>query len=421
MQKLFIFLVVFCYIYPVFLKFLPIPTDRVIQLIGVAVFVCDSGFWKRMLKHSYVVALLLGSSFFSVFVYLVQGWNEGIIDLYFFKINISVFFYFFSAYLIVYLLNKKYKSLAFIKLFDYLVYVGLFQCIISIVFFVKPAIFDMFSALIHNDANQNMLERIGLIEKRMIGIGSAFFTGVVKYGVTLFILICLYFTKGSRFYKNTLFFLVSSILFVFVGILTGRTFFVAIILGAFLYAYIDMKAFLRLIKYLPIIVLMLMLLYFILSFFINRDRLDNIVFFITEIFDNYQKTGKLSTTSSDATLEMYKFPENIKTWLFGDGKMLLNDGSYYMSTDVGYSRLIFYFGVPLTILYFVLQGYYLKLVSRLLSKEYYIVFNKLIKVIFLWLVLLNFKGLVHFYDYIVLLFMITLNNFIYERSNKINQ
>lgn len=416
MQKILIFIVLFCYIYPVFLKFFPIPTDRLIQLLGLAVFILDSSFWKKILYDRSVVNFLLLSCFFSVFVLLVQGWNNSTIDLYFFKINISVFFYFFSAYLIVYLLKREYKQDAFIKLFDYWIYVTLFQALISILFFIRPSIFDLFSSLIHSEANQNMLERIGLIEKRMMGIGSAFFSGVVKYGTAFFVLIALYFSKGSVFYKRTLLFLASSILIMFVGVLTGRTYFVAIALGTLLYIYIDFKSFLKLIKYVPIILVILVVLYFVLSFYIDKNRLDNTIFFITEIFDNYQQTGKLSTTSSDATLEMYKFPTSLKTWWIGDGRMLLNDGSYYMSTDVGYSRLIFYFGLPLTILYFLLQGYYLKMISKLISEDHYTVFRKLLFVLFLWLVLLNFKGLVHLYDYITLMFMIVLLSLAYKKK-----
>ena len=53
---------------------------------------------------------------------------------------------------------------------------------------------------------------------------------------------------------------------------------------------------------------------------------------------------------------MYVFPDNMKTWLIGDGyfsaprdvdpyfvgKLV---GGYYMGTDVGYLRFIFYFGI----------------------------------------------------------------------------
>lgn len=53
---------------------------------------------------------------------------------------------------------------------------------------------------------------------------------------------------------------------------------------------------------------------------------------------------------------MYVFPDNIKTWIIGDGYMenpYVSDPyyvgprwhGYYMATDVGYLRFIFYFGL----------------------------------------------------------------------------
>lgn len=53
---------------------------------------------------------------------------------------------------------------------------------------------------------------------------------------------------------------------------------------------------------------------------------------------------------------MYVFPETLKTWIIGDGYFLNPSdidsyytgkiyGGYYMGTDVGYLRFIFYFGL----------------------------------------------------------------------------
>ena len=52
---------------------------------------------------------------------------------------------------------------------------------------------------------------------------------------------------------------------------------------------------------------------------------------------------------------MLVFPDNLKTWLIGDGYMENPridpyytgkiHGGYYMSTDIGYLRFIFYFGI----------------------------------------------------------------------------
>ena len=78
--------------------------------------------------------------------------------------------------------------------------------------------------------------------------------------------------------------------------------------------------------------------------------------FAFEGFFNLVEKGEWSIASNDRLRTMYVFPETIKTWLIGDGyfsnprdvdpmfigKMV---GGYYMGTDVGYLRFIFYFGL----------------------------------------------------------------------------
>ena len=47
--------------------------------------------------------------------------------------------------------------------------------------------------------------------------------------------------------------------------------------------------------------------------------------------------------------ESSKFPDNAITLLFGDGRYYYDDGSYYMHTDIGYLRNIFFGGIFLII------------------------------------------------------------------------
>lgn len=68
------------------------------------------------------------------------------------------------------------------------------------------------------------------------------------------------------------------------------------------------------------------------------------------------ETGKWQTSSNDVLLNhMIVFPESFKTWLIGDGycanpssDMYYTGPSYhgfYMGTDIGYIRFLFYFGI----------------------------------------------------------------------------
>src|SRR5690606_23321167 len=140
------------------------------------------------------------------------------------------------------------------------------------------------------------------------------------------------------------------------------------------------------------------------SISIDTSRLEIVSNYVFEIFINFSTEGTFATTSTDATLSMYKFPETTRTWLLGDGHMLNEDNSYYMRTDVGYIRLLFYFGLPSTIAFVFILIKYQLILSRMTD-------SKPLKLLFffsaIWLLLLNFKGLTFDSQYFVifLLFM----------------
>ena len=78
--------------------------------------------------------------------------------------------------------------------------------------------------------------------------------------------------------------------------------------------------------------------------------------FAFEGFFSLFETGKWEVGSNEKLMSMYVFPESLKTWMIGDGYIVnpitidpyytgdIYDG-YYMGTDVGYLRFIFYFGL----------------------------------------------------------------------------
>ena len=61
-----------------------------------------------------------------------------------------------------------------------------------------------------------------------------------------------------------------------------------------------------------------------------------------------------SATSLNIMKRMEKMP-SILTWIIGDGYFQLDNGGYYMGTDLGYLRMIFYYGLIGTIMMFLLQ------------------------------------------------------------------
>lgn len=84
-----------------------------------------------------------------------------------------------------------------------------------------------------------------------------------------------------------------------------------------------------------------------------------------EGFFSLAEKGEWDVHSNNILKNMVVFPDNLKTWLIGDGYMENPNaidpyytgqiyGGYYMGTDIGYLRFIFYFGIfgLLTFIYF---------------------------------------------------------------------
>lgn len=78
--------------------------------------------------------------------------------------------------------------------------------------------------------------------------------------------------------------------------------------------------------------------------------------FAFEGFFSLFEEGEWQTDSTDRLQTMIVFPDNVKTWIIGDGYFSnpyntdpyyvgYQPGGFYMGTDIGYLRFIFYFGL----------------------------------------------------------------------------
>lgn len=134
------------------------------------------------------------------------------------------------------------------------------------------------------------------------------------------------------------------------------------------------------------------------SLYYTNDTFYKNIRFGFEGFFSLWETGKWQTSSNDILLEhMIVFPDNWRTWLIGDGYAAnpLDPAffdpyytgpvyhGYYMGTDIGYLRYIFYFGLTGTVLFmaFMWKAAWI-CVSRF----------KDCKVLFLLILLVNYLG-----------------------------
>ena len=100
----------------------------------------------------------------------------------------------------------------------------------------------------------------------------------------------------------------------------------------------------------------------VLIYFYNNNQMiyENFRFGFEGFFSLWE-TGKWEVSSNDILKNMVVFPDNLRTWIIGDGYAVNPSDihspyfdpnyvgesyhGYYMETDIGYLRYIFYFGL----------------------------------------------------------------------------
>ena len=93
-----------------------------------------------------------------------------------------------------------------------------------------------------------------------------------------------------------------------------------------------------------------------ITFFYNTDSVfrENLRFGFEGVF-SYFEHGHFETNSTNYLKNMFVWPTELKTWIIGDGYLEnpyqdpnylgIRYAGYYMGTDVGYLRFIFFFGI----------------------------------------------------------------------------
>lgn len=216
------------------------------------------------------------------------------------------------------------------------------------------------------------VEKASFFERREYALGyrawgfgeHVFFTGGVWTAIAMLVVVFLYKKK----YINQVLFWFFVLILLITGLFVARTSLVGLI-GFVILLFPLKKEFPKMFKYFLLGGLVVTIILASQKYFIKKNYSTGYAF---ELFNSYAETGKITTTSSEGTANMWKtLPDNIGTWILGDAKYEDDvRGGYYMQVDVGYLRVIFYGGIVGLFLY--LQYSY-KLIRRIIfynGKDY---------------------------------------------------
>lgn len=409
----FLHVILFFYIYSV--QFVGVPFS-----IGTRVFMGMIGFFLFLLKilktqNAFVftkqflkIYLVL---FFISFISLLSLLYNRTTDLEFFlKYPVSITIIIFASYFVTKLVSYKNNAVdqipLMMKLFINVVFI---QIVISLIMFIFLPIRDILTAIqVTSDQELKILKET--LEFRLVGFGSKFFGSGIINGFSLILIgSILKYNSNIKInvFKYSMFFL---FIFVF-GMMMARTTLVGALLAFAIIFWpstslkFNLNQFKNNSKFLfyffsvPIIIV-----FGIYTFLPALSESLNMAFnFGFEMFVNYFNNNSLESVSTNRMKEMYIWPSTFKTYLIGDG-LYSNTitGGYYMGTDIGFLRLIYYFGVFGLFSYLLFQ-FQIAYFAYLRNHKYKYMFV----VIFMYCLILNYKG---FTDLFFLTILFYLNN-----------
>lgn len=412
----FLHLVVFFYIYSVQFTLVPfgLGTRVLLSFFGLVLFL------KNIINSE--TPQKINKTFIFLFIYLllisvvsfVSLVYNNTTDYQFIKYPISIFFIISSAYFLVNLVNENRGSnileTTIIKLIINVVFI---QVILSLIMFLFPPFGEILNSLIVS-TDQELIVLGETLQFRLVGFGSRFFGAGIVNGFALMLIVSL--IRFNDLNKNEVFRYSFMFLMIFVlGMMMSRTTLIGGLLSLIILTLpkriYKVGSYKKTIYFLGFSLLIpILLTIIIVSFFPEfLTILELALNFGFELFINYFEGGTLETESTNVLEEMLVLPDSIKTYIIGDGYYTdpLVPSEYYKRTDIGYLRLIYYFGLVGLTIYFVIQTYVIKKAYKLSSK-----YKMLFIFLALYLFILNVKG---FTD---LLFIVVL--FCFSFTKKMN-
>ena len=364
-------LIIFCF----FVYFFPFKAygfdPRLLVFLFFFIYMIKDGLLlNRKVKCRYIKTLFYPvlMSLFTVLSSVVNTITENTFIIFPFQ----VIYLLLLSYCIYYITKRFCKVISFYVITRYFLMTLVVQSVIAIVMFVNQPICLFLFDLQGIDLTSRVIKMYFGV--RLIGLGCFYFGAGAIYGLGL-LAIMPFMLKAKN--KQQLIKLILLYVYIFiVGIFFARTamigcvFSIVYLIFCILIPKMCNKVFLvfrQFIIYLTVFGIALVFIY--TSSPKLQEDYGDIIDFGFEAFINLVENGELSTASSDGLTEYHLsiWPQNQKTYYIGDMRWTKGD-SYYGDSDVGYVRLLFYFGVPGVIL-FLLYQYSIVRISGLIFKE----------------------------------------------------
>lgn len=263
-----------------------------------------------------------------------------------------------GAYFVVEVIRGVHKKVSVELICHYLISVCVAQCAIAILIDNNPLVKDF----AHRFVSSGFLNADDMEEKdRLYGIGCALDVAGTRFAAVLLMLTMLINKHKGTNVVRLYAYLISFAVIVVIGNMIARTTIVGVLLAivyllikGYPYDFTINRSSAGVLKH--FIISLVVVLPIVVSLYNNNPAVREDIRFAFEGFFSLAEKGEWDVNSNDRLMDMWVFPDNAKTWIIGDGYF---DGpsntdpyyvgptmtGFYMWTDIGYLRFIFYFGV----------------------------------------------------------------------------
>lgn len=353
-------------------------TRIVFSLLGISLLIIRS-IQNNPLKNLIMpirTVFMLGITFLLICVALLSCYINGTHDLTFIRVIIGFFLSFLGAYFVITCLSASYTKISFQLIAQYIIVAATLQVILALLMFLVPAVRDLVTPVLdQGEFIDDLLQSAK--EFRIIGIASNPFAVGLTNCLALMLICTLIRTEKSRI--KVALYTFGYCIILSIGSMMSRTTIIggaiSLIILFWPEALITGKLSTKMLTFLLTIVIIVMAVYLIILL-LPPDILEGLSAASSygfEVFINYINGKGVQSDSTNELQEMFIWPSKMQTYLIGDGLFAdpKDPVSYYMGTDVGYLRLIYFFGIPGMLLFFILQLYpiFVLAATRIIDKH----------------------------------------------------
>jgi len=315
--------------------------------LGLVLFVLRSISSEKgvVVSKEFLAASVIASIFSLIGFYSVTYNNTN--DFAYATYVVSMWVWFFAAYAVCDIIAQLHGYISIKLVINYLIGVCVAQCIVSLLIDNFSAVQILVDSIVVTNAEA--MERLN----RLYGIGAALdFAGTRFSAVLVMISVLLSHDNELRSDKRVIvIYVVAFVLIAVIGSMIARTTNVGIIIALAYGVYVSGIFRIRINKsnlkvWGVILCVTLLLLLVCIYLYNNVPVVNTLLLFAFEGLITWIETGEWRTDSTDVLQNMWVVPETMKTWVIGDGYFMSpTKPGFYMGTDIGYLRFIFYCGL----------------------------------------------------------------------------